>query len=109
MTHTVNTRVVTHDALNLLSHLIPGLWFAQILPFYKYVPILLYLFNRLGSSKANGRELKSCLGRVLNSKAGSFARLSSKCMECLQPSLKLKIQPKFCPFVEQMKEYHQAR
>jgi hypothetical protein len=31
--------------------------------------------NKLGSPKANGREPKSCLGRVFNFKLDSFASL----------------------------------
>jgi hypothetical protein len=36
------------------------------------------LFWNPGSSKANGREPKSCLGRVFNFKSGCF----TKCMAC---------------------------
>jgi len=34
----------------------------------------------VGSAKANGREPKSCLGRVFNSKLGHTAMLCRKCM-----------------------------
>ncbi len=43
-----------------------------------------------GSARTNGREPRSCLGRVFNSKLGHIATLGSKCM---QPLLKLKTQP----------------
>ncbi len=52
----------------------------------------------VGSTITNGREPRSCLGRVFNSKFGCFATLGSKCMMvCMQPLLKLKTQPKACP------------
>ncbi len=50
-----------------------------------------------GSVITNGREPRSCLGRVFNSKLGPIAILGSKCMVCMQPLLKLKTQPKARP------------
>jgi hypothetical protein len=50
-----------------------------------------------GSVITNGKETRSCLGRVFNSKLGSIATLGSKCMVCTQPLLKLKTRPKACP------------
>ena len=58
---------------------------------------LLKWYVSAGSAITNGREPRSCLGRVLNSKLGCFATPDSKCMVCMQPLLKLKIQPKACP------------
>ncbi len=50
-----------------------------------------------GSSKANGRELKGCLGRVINFKLGHFIMhaITWHIQACL--SLELKTQPRFCP------------
>jgi len=42
-----------------------------------------------GSTKASGREPKTGLGRVFNSKLGCIATLGNKCMVCMQPRLKL--------------------
>jgi hypothetical protein len=42
-----------------------------------------------GSAKANGREPKTSLGQVFNSKLGCIATQGSKCMVCMQPLLKL--------------------
>jgi hypothetical protein len=42
-----------------------------------------------GSAISNGREPKSCLGRVFNSKLGRIATLMSKCMVCMQTLLEL--------------------
>ncbi len=50
-----------------------------------------------GSAITNGREPRSCLGRVFNSKLGCIATLGSKCMVCMKPLLKLKTPPKACP------------
>ncbi len=50
-----------------------------------------------GSVTTNGREPRSCLGRVFSSKLGWIATLGSKCMVCMQPLLKLKTLPKACP------------
>jgi hypothetical protein len=47
---------------------------------------------RPGSAKANGREPKSCLGRVFNFKLDSFADTKDAC-----GYLKLKTRPRFCP------------
>ncbi len=50
------------------------------------------------SAITNGREPRSCLGRVFNSKLGCIATLGSKCMVCMQqPLLKLKTWPKARP------------
>jgi hypothetical protein len=45
----------------------------------------------------NGREPRSCLGRVFNSKLGCIATLGSKCMVCMQPLLQLKTWPEARP------------
>ncbi len=50
-----------------------------------------------GSAIYNGREAKSCLGRVFRSKLGRIARLLSKCMACVQNLLELKTRPRVCP------------
>jgi hypothetical protein len=51
-----------------------------------------------GSAITNGREPRSCLGRVFNSKLGCIAAtLGSKWMVCMQPLLKLKTRPKARP------------
>jgi hypothetical protein len=56
------------------------------------------LVVKAGSAITNGREPRSCLGRVFNSKLGCFATLGSKCMMvCMQPLLKLKTRPKAHP------------
>ncbi len=52
---------------------------------------------RLGSTITNGREPRSCLGQVFNSKLDRIATLGSKCMVCIQPLLKLKTLPKARP------------
>ncbi len=36
--------------------------------------------TKAGSAITNGREPRSCLGRVFNSKLSCFAKLGSKCM-----------------------------
>jgi hypothetical protein len=46
-----------------------------------------------GSAITDGREPRSCLGQVFNSKLGYIATLGSKCMVHMQPLLKLKTQP----------------
>ncbi len=57
-----------------------------------------YRYDESGSAITNGREPRSCLGRVFNSKLGCFATLGSKCMMvCMQPLLKLKTRPKARP------------
>jgi hypothetical protein len=45
----------------------------------------------------NGREPRSCLGRVFSSKLGCIATLGDKCKVCMQPLLKLKTRPKARP------------
>jgi hypothetical protein len=50
-----------------------------------------------GSTVTNGREPRSCLGRVFNFKLGCIATPGSKCMVCIQPLLKLKTRPKARP------------
>jgi hypothetical protein len=55
------------------------------------------LFTLMGSAISIGREPKSCLGRVFNSKLGRIATLGSKCMVSMQPLLKLKTRPRACP------------
>jgi hypothetical protein len=54
-------------------------------------------FDTTGSAITNGREPRSCLGRVFNSKLGCIATVGSNCMVCMQPLLKLKTWPKACP------------
>ncbi len=49
------------------------------------------------SAKTNGREPRSCLGRVFNSKLGCIDTLGSKCMVYMHPLLKLKTRPKARP------------
>jgi len=57
-----------------------------------------YRYYVTGSAISNGREPRSCLGLVFNSKLGCFATLGSKyMMVCKQPLLKLKTQPKARP------------
>ncbi len=48
-----------------------------------------------GSALSNGREPRSCLGRVFNFKLDRFASLHNKCMAHIQPLLKLKTWPRF--------------
>ncbi len=50
-----------------------------------------------GSAISNGREHKSCLGRVFNSKLGRIATLLGKCIACMQTFLKLKTRNRVCP------------
>jgi hypothetical protein len=52
------------------------------------------LKGRPGSTITNGRESRSCLVRVFNSKLGCIATLGSKCMVSMQPLLKLKTRPR---------------
>ena len=61
------------------------------------LPVSVATWHHAGSAKANGREPKTGLGRVFNSKLGCIATPGSKCMVCLQPFLKLKTQPKVRP------------
>ncbi len=51
----------------------------------------------VGSAKANGREPKSCLGRVFNFKLDCLASQQNKCMADMQSLLELKTRPRFCP------------
>ncbi len=51
-----------------------------------------------GSTVTSGREPKSCLGRVFNSKLGCIAALLSKCLARMpQPLLELKTRPRARP------------
>jgi len=50
-----------------------------------------------GSAISNGREPRSCLGRVFNIKLGSFVSKQLNCMSQTQPLLELKTRPRFCP------------
>ncbi len=50
-----------------------------------------------GSAKANGREPKSCLGRVFNFKFGCFVMCTVACPIQARPSLELKTRPRFRP------------
>ncbi len=50
-----------------------------------------------GSAIYNGREPRSCLGRVFNIKLGSFDSKQLICMSQTQPLLELKTRPRFCP------------
>ena len=49
------------------------------------------------STKASGREPKSCLGKVFNFKLGYFASQQNKGFAHMQPLLELKTRPKFYP------------
>jgi hypothetical protein len=51
--------------------------------------MIFYYCAESGSVKANGREPKTGLGRVFNSKLGCIAAPGSKGMVCMQPLLKL--------------------
>jgi len=53
--------------------------------------------DKAGSTKANGREPKSCLYRVFNYKLGCFDKLHKKCIAWKCPLLELKTRPKFSP------------
>jgi hypothetical protein len=46
---------------------------------------------------SNGREPSSCLGRIFNSKLGSFVSKQRNCTARTQLLLELKIRPRFCP------------
>ncbi len=50
-------------------------------------------YIKAGSAKANGRDPKSCLGRVYNFKASCFVY----CIAHMHPLLELKTCPRFCP------------
>jgi hypothetical protein len=51
----------------------------------------------VGSMKANGREPKSCFGRVFNFKLTHFVLKQHKCIALMQALLELKTRPWFCP------------
>ncbi len=51
----------------------------------------------LWSAKANGRERKSCLGRVFNFKLGCFVMCTITWLIQARPSLELKTWPRFPP------------
>ncbi len=62
----------------------------------KSLPTLISVYP--GSAVTNGREPKSCLGQVFNSKLGRIAALLSKCWaRMLQPLLELKTRPRARP------------
>jgi hypothetical protein len=50
-----------------------------------------------GSAKANGRETKSFLVQVFNSKLGCFVMCTTAWPIQTQPSLEWKTRPRFCP------------
>ncbi len=57
-----------------------------------------YSFSKsalLGSTKANGRELKSCLGRVFNFRLGCFVMYATAWHIQAPPSLELITRPRF--------------
>ncbi len=60
----------------------------------------------LGSMKANGREPKSCLGRVFNFKLGCFVKCTTAWPEQARPSLKLKTWPRFHPHSSSLSMMH---
>jgi hypothetical protein len=64
-----------------------------------FLPLSLSLvfWAQLGSAITNGREPRSCLGRVFNCKLGSFADNTKNIAACKWPLLKLKSQLRFCP------------
>ncbi len=49
------------------------------------------------SATTNGREPRSCLGRVFSCKFGSFTDNTKNVATCKWLLLKLKTQPRFCP------------
>ncbi len=51
----------------------------------------------MGSVKANGREPKTCLGRVFNYKLGCFDDVYLFNYVDIRPHLSLKTQPRFSP------------
>ncbi len=59
--------------------------------------IKIVLLLALGSAKANGREPKSCLGRVFNFKLGCFVMCVIAWPTQAQLSLELKTWPRFRP------------
>ncbi len=52
---------------------------------------------RPGSTISNGREPRSCLGRVFNFKLCLFALLQNKSTAHVQPLLELKTRPRLSP------------
>ncbi len=50
-----------------------------------------------GSTITNGREPRSCVGRVFNRKLGSFTDNTKNVAACKRPFLKSKTRPRFCP------------
>jgi hypothetical protein len=54
-------------------------------------------FGATGSTKANGREPKSCLGRVFNFKLGCFVMCTIAWPIQARLSLELKTRPRFHP------------
>jgi hypothetical protein len=63
----------------------------------RYSNFFVLLHDIPGSAITNGREPRSCLGRVFNSKLGCIVTLGSKCMVYMQPLRKLKTRPKAHP------------
>ncbi len=57
----------------------------------------LKMWQKPGSAITNGREPRSCLGRVFNFKLGCSVSEKCNCTACTRPLLELKIQPRFCP------------
>ncbi len=69
----------------------PSVILSTVLVVYEHRP-------KTGSAITNGREPKSCLGRVFNSKLDCFATPYRKCIVWrMQPLLKLKTRPKARP------------
>jgi hypothetical protein len=69
-----------------------GVSLREVIDWYLYT--LIWLLNACPwSTITNGREPKSCLGRVFKSKLGCIATLGSKRMEGIHPILKLKTWP----------------
>ncbi len=75
----------------------------KLRPIFKtfIVAINITVFGRVraGSAITNGREPRSFLGRVFNSKLGRIATLGCKCMVFMQTLLKLKTRPKARPVI----------
>ncbi len=86
--------IVIFDCHFWLSFLITFL----IVMFFKYSPQGGALWVKAGSAITNGREPRSCLGWVFNSKLGCFATPGRQCIVWrMQPLLKLKTRPKARP------------
>ncbi len=64
---------------------------------HKISPCTAVHYPTAESMKANGREPKSCSGRVLNFKLGCFVMCTIAWLIQARPSLELKIWPRFCP------------